>query len=251
MNREIRKKQLIGYLVMGYLVMGCLVMGYLVSWLVGNTMAQTPSSTASSSPTIEVDKDIQQLKDKVANKVSEIRKENNKAVSGFITNIEGSLIKLSNNGEINQVKIDDTLTKFFKVLGISKKEIKNSDLSKDDYAIVSGVVTDNIITANVVLIDENFLVDSGKITEINKDNYSIKVLTSDKNTYDLDIETSTKRYMINIKTLAKETIGFSKLKEGDTVHFVIKKTGNRPAGGKNNNYPAYKILVIPQEYFIK
>ena len=250
MNKTILKTK-IGYLVMGCLVMGCLVMGYLVSWLVGNTMAQTPSSTASSSPTIEVDKDIQQLKDKVANKVSEIRKENNKAVSGFITNIEGSLIKLSNNGEINQVKIDDTLTKFFKVLGISKKEIKNSDLSKDDYAIVSGVVTDNIITANVVLIDENFLVDSGKITEINKDNYSIKVLTSDKNTYDLDIETSTKRYMINIKTLAKETIGFSKLKEGDTVHFVIKKTGNPPAGGKNNNYPAYKILVIPQEYFIK
>jgi len=242
MNKTILKTQLIGYLVMG-----CLVMSYLVSWLVGNTMAQAPSATASSSPTIEVDKDIQQLKDKVANKVSEIRKENNKAVSGFITNIEGSLIKLSNNGEINKVKIDDTLTKFFKVLGTSKKEIKNSDLSNDDYAIVSGVVTDNIITANVVLIDENFLVDSGKITEINKDNYSIKILTSDKNTYSIDIETSTKQYMINIKTLAKETIGFSKLKEGDTVHFVIKKTGKE----KNNNYPAYKILVIPQEYFIK
>jgi hypothetical protein len=232
---------------MGYLVMGCLV-----SWLVGSTiiMAQTPSVVASSSPTIEVDKDIQQLKDKVANKVSEIRKENNKAVSGFITNIEGSLIKLSNNGEINQVKIDDTLTKFFKVLGTTKKEIKNSDLSKDDYAIVSGVVTDNIITANVVLIDENFLVDSGKITEINKDNYSIKVLTSDKNTYNLDIESSTKQYMIDIKTLAIEKVGFSKLKEGDTVHFVIKK-GAKPPAGDNNNYSAYKILLIPQEYFIK
>ena len=58
MNKTILKTK-IGYLVMGYLVMGCLVMGYLVSWLVGNTMAQTPSATASSSPTIEVDKDIQ------------------------------------------------------------------------------------------------------------------------------------------------------------------------------------------------
>ncbi|EKE14431.1 MAG: hypothetical protein ACD_12C00509G0001 [uncultured bacterium] len=53
--------------------------------------------------------------------------------------------------------------------------------------------------------------------------------------------------MINIKTLLKETIGFSKLKEGDTVHFVVKKTGTE----KNNEYSAYKILVIPQEYFIK
>jgi hypothetical protein len=207
----------------------------------------TPSVAASTSPTIVVDKDIQQLKDKIANKVSEIRKENNKAISGFVLKIDGNNMQLNNKEDVNQVKFDDTLTKVFKVLGTTKKEIKTSDISKDDYAIASGVVTDNVITANVVLIDENFLVDSGKITEINKDTYNIKVLTSDKNTYSLDIETSTKQYMIDIKTLSRDTIGFSKLKEGDMVHFVVKKTGKE----KDNNYPAVKILVIPQEYFIK
>lgn len=206
-----------------------------------------PSVTSSSSPTIVVDKDIQQLKDKIANKVSEIRKENNKAISGFVLKIDGNTMKLNNTENVNQVKFDDTLTKVFKVLGTSKKEIKINDITKDDYAIVSGVVADNIITANVVLIDENFLVDSGKITEINKENYNIKVLVSDKNTYSLDIETSTKQYMVNIKTLLKETVGFSKLKEGDIVHFVVKKTGIE----KDNNYSAVKILIIPQEYFIK
>ena len=214
-------------------------------------LGQTPSSTASSSPTVVVDKDIQQLKDKIANKVSEIRKQNNKAISGFILKVDGNTMKLNNSGEVNQVKFDDTLTKVFKVLGTTKKEIKTGDIEKNDYAIVSGVVADNIITANVVLIDENFLVDSGKITEINKEAYNIKVLTSDKNTYSLDIETGTKQYMVNIKTLLKETVGFSKLKEGDTVHFVVKKTGNPPADEKNNNYSALKIMIIPQEYFIK
>lgn len=231
-----------------------LLFAYLIIWLFGyltmNVVAQIPSVSASSSPTV-VDKDIQLLKDKIANKVSEIRKQNNKAVSGFVLNIDGNTMKLSNSGEVNQVKFDDTLTKAFRVLGTTKKEIKIDDIKKNDYAIVSGVVTDNIITANIVLIDENFLVDSGKITEINKDTYNIKVLTSDKNTYSLDIETGTKQYMVNIKTLLRETIGFSKLKEGDTVHFVIKKTGDSPAGGKNNNYSAVKILIIPQEYFIK
>ena len=140
-------------------------------------LGQTPSSTASSSPTVVVDKDIQQLKDKIANKVSEIRKQNNKAISGFVLKIDGNSMKLSNSGEVNQVKFDDTLTKVFKVLGTTKKEIKTGDIEKNDYAIVSGVVADNIITANVVLIDENFLVDSGKITEINKEAYNIKVLT--------------------------------------------------------------------------
>lgn len=53
--------------------------------------------------------------------------------------------------------------------------------------------------------------------------------------------------MVNIKTLDLERVGFSKVKEGDTVHFVVKKTGEE----KNNSYSAIKILIIPQEYFIK
>jgi hypothetical protein len=179
-------------------------------------VAQTPSIEASISPTVVVDKDIQQLKDKIANKVSEIRKQNNRAISGFVTNIDGDNMKLSTVGEVKQVKFDDSLTKVFKVLGTTKKEVKKEDVSKNDYVIASGVVTDNIITANVVLIDENFVADSGKITEINKEDYNIKVLTTDKSTYSLDIETTTKQYMVNIKTLLSEAIGFSKLKEGDS-----------------------------------
>jgi len=219
------------------------------SFVIAQTSALAPSITSTASPTVAVDKDIQLLKDKIANKVSEIRKQNNKAISGFVLNIDGNTMKLSNDegGEVNQVKFDDTLTKVFRVLGTTKKEIKIDDIAKNDYTIVSGVVADNIITANVVLIDENFLVDSGKITEINKESYNIKVLTSDKITYSLDIETGTKQYMVNIKTLLREMIGFSKLKEGDTVHFVVKKTLSE----KNNNYSAVKILIIPQEYFIK
>lgn len=219
----------------------------LFSYFAASSFAQTPTSEASTSPTVVVDKDIQQLKDKIANKVSEIRKQNNRAISGFVTNIDGDNMKLSTVGEVKQVKFDDSLTKVFKVLGTTKKEVKKEDVSKNDYVIASGVVSDSIMTANVVLIDENFVADSGKITEINKENFNIKVLTTDKSTYSLDIETTTKQNMINIKTLLLETIGFSKLKEGDTVHFVVKKTGLE----KNNNYSATKILIVPQEYFIK
>ncbi len=218
------------------------------SFVAAQTKTLTPSISVSVSPTVaSVDKDIQNLKEKIANKVSEIRKQNNKAVSGFVVSNDGNTMKINNNGEENQVKFDNTLTKYFKILGTQKKEIKADDIKKNDYAIVSGVVADNIINANVVLIDENFLVDSGKIIEINKDSYNIKVLTSDKNTYSLDIETYTKQFIVNIKTLDLERVGFSKIKEGDTVHFVVKKTGEE----KNNNYSAIKILIIPQEYFIK
>lgn len=226
-------------------IKNCLIISLLYCLLTSSiAIGQTPSAT--SSPTVAVDKDVQTLKDKVANKVSEIRRKNNRAVSGFVTNIDGNGMKINNDG-VNQVKFDDTLTKFFKILGTTKKEINSDLIKKNDYVIVSGVVVDNVITANVVLVDENFLVDSGKITEINKDTYNIKILTSAKNTFSIDVETGTKQYMINIKTLLRETVGFSKLKEGDTVHFVIKRTGEE----KNNNYSAEKILIIPQEYFIK
>ncbi|MEK7634103.1 MAG: hypothetical protein AAB437_04635 [Patescibacteria group bacterium] len=232
------------------IIQNTLLLGYLVSMLVGNTMAQTPTVTASSSPTVTVDKDILKLKEKVANKVSEIRRKNNKAVSGFVVSNDGNTMKVNSDGVENLVKFDDALTKYFKILGTQKKEIKADDIEKNDYIIVSGIIVDNVITANVVLIDENFLVNSGKITEVDKENYNIKVLTSDKNTYNLNIETYTKQFMVNIKTLGIEGVGFSKIKEGDTVHFVVKKIGNPPAGG-NNNYSATKILIIPQEYFIK
>lgn len=227
-----------------------ILFGYLVAYLSGNVMAQSPSVTASSSPTVVVDKDIQQLKEKIANKVSEIRKQNNKAISGFVVNIDGNKMQIKNDEEENQVKFDDTLTKYFKINGVQKKEIKSKDVKKNDYAIVSGVVADNVINANVVLIDENFLTDSGKVIEINKESFNIKVLTNDKNIYSLDFESDTKQSMLNIKSLDLEKAGFSKIKEGDTLHFVVKKTGNLPAGG-NNNYSAIKVLIIPQEYFIK
>lgn len=231
-------------------ILSFLVIGYLATWLFGSAvLGQTVTTTASASPTV-VDTDIQQLKNKIANKVSEIRKQNNKAISGFVIKIEGNLMKLNNNEAVSQVKFDDALTKVFRVLGTTKKEIKTDDIVKNDYVIVSGVVADNIITANTVLIDENFLVDSGKITEINKEDFNVKVLTSDKNTYSLDIETGTKQFMVNIKTLLSEVVGFSKLKEGDTIHFVVKKIAD-PVAGKTNNYSAVKILIIPQEYFIK
>ena len=201
--------------------------------------------------------------------VSRINTELISNTTSNLLTVDENNIFLSNSQNGNQLKINS--------LGASHVTLSyNADIIKNDLGIwrvnynsnlqstvilpslsnilsVNNIpldIVDNVITANVVLIDENFLVNSGKITEVDKENYNIKVLTSDKNTYNLNIETYTKQFMVNIKTLGIEGVGFSKIKEGDTVHFVVKKIGNPPAGG-NNNYSATKILIIPQEYFIK
>lgn len=221
------------------------------------TKTASPSVTMAS-PTISAeDKEINSLKEKIATKVAELREKNNIAVSGEIQKIsKNSIFIKTKNEKEYEVKIDDTLTKYFQIIGLQKKEIKLSDLEKGDYIIATGVINDKTVTANFVYTDEQYLVMSGKIAEVNKDSYYLKVATSEKDDITLDIETLTKMMLLNIKTIELERAGFSKLKEGDTIHFVVKITNSLRQladGGDTqvNRYSAQKLLIIPQEYFMK
>jgi len=194
------------------------------------------------------EKQLQQLKDKIATKVAQLREKNNKAIAGIVTEIKDNSIKLKTDDADIDVKLDDTITKYYQINGSQRKEIKFQDIDKGQYVIISGVVGDRRVDANSIYIDEQYLVRSGKITEVNKDDYYLTVNTVDKDNYTLDIETFTKKQILNIKTLELETVSFSKIKEGDTIHFVVKAINEEKEA---NRYPAIKILIIPQEYFIK
>ncbi|MFH0979835.1 MAG: hypothetical protein V1803_02730 [Candidatus Roizmanbacteria bacterium] len=215
--------------------------------VVGQTVTLTPTVTPKITSTEE--NAIQDLKEKVANKVAEIRKKNNKAIAGRVSDRSESTIKIKTNDQSDfNIKLQESgLTKYYQITGAQQKEINNEDIEKDDYVLVTGVINDTTITANSVFTDEQFLAGSGIISEVNADDYIIKVIAADKTIYTLSIETSTKQQIVNIKSLEIERIGFSKIKEGDSIHFVVKVNGKE----KNNEYPANKILIIPQEYFMK
>ncbi|QQS43838.1 hypothetical protein IPM65_06925 [Candidatus Roizmanbacteria bacterium] len=104
------------------------------------------------------------------------------------------------------------------------------------------------ITANAVYRDQQYLVISGKITNVTSEDFTVNVLTVDKTDYVLDVESKTSQKMLNIKTLETEKIGFSKLKEGDSVHVVVK--GN-PENTSQTRFTAERLLVIPNEYFLQ
>lgn len=216
-----------------------------------SVMAQstTPASSSANPVEKEIEKGTKNIIDKVASAVAELRKKNPKAISGVVTdNASGSLkVKSSIDAEY-LIKTDQDLTKSFIVVGTGKKDLKLGDIKKGAYVIVTGPVADKTITANFIYQDEQYLVKTGKITEANTDNDFVKVLTSEKDTYTLDIETSTKIQILDSKTLDVTASSFSKMKEGDTVHFVVKKTGEEK---ELNRFSAEKILIIPQEYFIK
>ena len=226
------------------------------SSVVAQTKTASPSAVVSpsvASPSAVINsKEIQNLRNKVESTVSELRKKNQKAIAGNVINIVGTTISIKTVDEEDfQIKIDDTLTKIYQINGAAKKEIKMSDITKDSYIIASGPLIDKTISANVVYVDEEFVVKSGKITEINTDGYFVRIVSFFKDTYTLDIETYTKMEILNAKTLALETTRFSKLKEGDTVHFVFKKLAVSGDKKEPNRYSALKLLVVPQEYFMK
>ncbi|QQG44762.1 MAG: hypothetical protein HYW86_02500 [Candidatus Roizmanbacteria bacterium] len=196
-----------------------------------------------------VEKEIQNLKEKIATKVAELRKKNLKAIAGSVTEKTKNSFKITASSEDDyQVNTDSDLTKFYLISGSQKKEIKSTDLEKKSYIIVSGPVADKTINANVIYQDEQYLVKAGKVTEVNTDDELIKVLTTDKDNFTLDLVTSTKIQLMDSKTQEVETAKLSKVKEGDTIHFVVKKTGEEK---ELNRFSAEKILIIPQEYFIK
>lgn len=193
--------------------------------------------------------EAQTLKDKIASKVAELQHNEQRAVAGSITDINQTVIKIKSSEEVVYViKLDKDLTKVFIITGGDKKDAQISDLKKSDYIIVSGPIDNKNVTANSIYKDEQFFIGSGKVTELNSSDFFIKALTTEKDTYTLDIETFTKKFMLNTKTLDIETTALSKIKEGDIIHFVYKKTGEER---EKNKYSVQKILIIPQEYFIK
>jgi len=206
---------------------------------------------ATGSASSAIDKSAKQLIEKLATKVEETRKKDQKAYVGLISKIEDSVMTVSSIEGTDEkkysIKIDDTLTTLFRIVGASKKELKKSDLKVGDYVIVTGQMINDTLEASEVYIDEQFLVKTAKITELSKSDYYLKVITYDKDEYTLDIQSSTRQFMLNAKTKEIESAGFSKIKEGDTVHFVVSKT-NPGAGKEKNRFDAIRILVIPQEF---
>ncbi|MBI4004697.1 hypothetical protein HY358_01010 [Candidatus Roizmanbacteria bacterium] len=235
-----------------------IVMGLLSISISIPIYAQTKTASLSASPIVTnvatptavlVEKEIQNLKDRIATKVAELRKKNTKAITGVVTDRAGATINMENNdGDQYKVQVDDTLTKLYLISGSTKKEIKLDYIKKGVYLIVTGPIIENNINANFIYQDEQYIALSGKVTEVNSEEESIKVFTTEKENFTFDIEETTKMQLLDPKTLELETIRISKVKEGDTLHFVTKKTG---AEKEKNRYTPQRILIIPQEYFIK
>jgi hypothetical protein len=206
-------------------------------------MAQSPTETSAA-----IEKEVDKLKEKVAEQVEELNV-NNKAVAGVIQDIVGDTIFIINAaGDRVEASVDETLTNYYQVSGSRLNELKGEDFEVDEYVFVTGPEIGETITANAVYKDTPYYVFSGKIIEVNEDDFTLRIAAIDKSTYVLDVEAGTSTLLMDIDSLETSKIGFSKLKEGDAVHAVIELDPNAP---EKTQFTAEKLLVIPNEYFIQ
>lgn len=194
-------------------------------------------------------KDIQDFKEKLASKVAELQKKDEKALSGFVSNIKDKTFNIQTiDNEQYVVELDELLTKYYLISGNITSEITKEDVEENNYVIITGPINGKTITANDIYIDTHFASGSGIVSQIDQTNFSMDIVTVENETYTIDVESTTKREILNIKTYELDDIGFSKIKSGDVLHFVYKKTNEENV---KNRYSASKILVLPQEYFSK
>lgn len=207
-----------------------------------------PVFSQESSDSGTLSEEVDKIKDQVAEKVEELAKVQ-KAFSGRVSSLGDATIILDNsNDDKTEVSVDKDLTNFFEVSSSKITTLSQEDIEENNYIFAVGPEIGGVITANEVYRDQEYFVASGKITEVDEGNYTVKVVSVDKTNYILDIEKSTKSSMLDIKTLETDSIGFSKFKEGDSIHFVVKKNAE---SSEENRYSATRVLIIPNEYFLQ
>lgn len=214
--------------------------------VVSGVVAQTTSTDSAGRKS----KEVEQLKEKIAQKVANIVKKDTKAYAGYVQEVKGKIIKIKGTGDtvVTQIETDDVLTKYFQIGTVEKKDADFKDIEKGDYIIISGPRDAEKVNANTIYIDTPYSVGSGKITEVDSVANTIRVVTLDRADLILDIETTTTLQIMDSKTLELGKLGFSKIKIGDTVHFAFKRS---ETPNKDKKYTAGKIVLIPQEFFEK
>lgn len=191
--------------------------------------------------------DIRRLRDRLASVVAQLRKKDEQVTVGEVQSITDNVIKIDTiAGSTQQITLDETLTKYFRISGAAKEEIELKDVSVGSYVIVTGMQTEGTFTANEIYLDEHFESKAGRVTEVDADNGTLRVETFDKDTLTVIIGRSVVQEKLNVISLSLSAVSFSEIREGDTVHIMYPVSSIK---APVTSVTPLRILVIPVAYF--
>lgn len=200
------------------------------------------SATPSATPGDEKTQQIEDLKDRLATKVAELRQSTRMAAYGTVKSISISTFVVETKTKDLKIELTDDLT-VFQMLKGKRTELTQDDIEKGDVVTVFGEydTTLELLQGKVVFIQgaEPMQI-TGKVITTTKPDYTITIQTADATTYTIDFETTTKTNLWNGSALEKG--GFSTFVAGDTI-FV---TGTA-VPKKENRISASRITVLPSQ----
>lgn len=202
-------------------------------------VAATPSAATTESATNSGTK-LEELKERLATKVAELRTSEKRAIYGTVKS--KSLTTLVVETKIKDLKVELTDdVKIFQYLKGKRTELTLDDLTKGDSVTVYGDydTTLDLLKATYILIQAiQPLRISGTIGAIDRNDYSLTLKSPDGQTYTIDIETITKITRWD-KTNKFAKSGFSRMTEGETIHVV-----GSPVPKKENRISGIRILNL-------
>lgn len=176
------------------------------------TITTTPSKAAISE---KLNEQINQLKEKIASRVSELNLVEKRGMIGTVTEVSGSKITLKDiQGNTRFADVDE-ITKF---QSASNKSFGLSDITNGTRISVLGLYNKQSkrILARFINMSVDPVFINGSISAIDSKNFFVTVMTTDQKKVKLDVQTSSKIYTYN-KEDGLIKYGFSKLAVGDRI----------------------------------
>ena len=208
--------------------------------------AQTEPDLPSPTPTEvqeikdELKNKINDLKERLATRVAEIREQNKRAFFGIVKEKDEVSLILENNERKTTVAYDDETTIEQNINGkISQTETSNLKVGANSVAFGILDIDQKTLVAKKIIIKTAPLFSVGKVaeTDTNKGALSIKEPNGSSSSFDYEIKTKCLLWVTGTQKLT--SCGLSKIKVGDFA--VIRGEAN-----KDNSFTILRILVVPQ-----
>ncbi len=206
------------------------------------THAATKSSATPSATPIskEIKEKIDDLKERLATKVEELRRTSPKAIHGTITNISLSSATIDTGQKAYKIELTDNIV-VTQIIKGKRTKSKIDTLKKDDAVTIFGTYDEtlDILQAKHIVIESKQQPKRlhGTIAEINKKDNSFTMKCIDGTIYTIDVETTTKNNSwLPGKEIQKS--GFSKLEQNIFVTVLGIEQKRQP-----DRYIAARILT--------
>ncbi|KKW10692.1 MAG: hypothetical protein UY49_C0015G0010 [Microgenomates group bacterium GW2011_GWC1_49_7] len=200
----------------------------------------TQVAAQTATPSGDSKQKLDDLKERLATKVAELRQTQKRAIYGTVKATSVSTITVETKTSDAKIELTDEISVFQNLKG-KRTELTTEDLVKGDTVVVFGDYDANLdlLKAQAIFIQGAIPTRiSGVVMETNKNDFTLTVKTPDGPSYIIDFETTTKASLWT-KDKGSAKGSFSKLLVGDTVHVL-----GTPVAKKENRLSAARILSL-------